>query len=1065
MCLRALVCLLPTLGLAQAAPAAGGDIRGLVKSGTTPLPGVTVTAANTLTGQKGVTATDLNGTYSLHVPASGRYVVRAQMAAFAPATQEAVIHAANPAARVDFELVLLSRVRQQPEAGSDQQALLGGRGFQNLPLTQGENGGNGDRGDQVVPEGMPVPGMSLESPTESVAVSGNILTEMSALSSDEMRQRWQEQREQGGFGPQSGGSIGGGPPFGGSRGGGGAGGGPMIFGGGGRGRFNFNRPHGSLFYTLGDSALDATPYSLTGAPTGKPAYLQQRFGASFGGPLMIPKIYKGSQKTFLFVSYNGSRSQNPFDAFSTVPTDNERNGIFPVTIINPQTGLPFQDNTIPPGMISQTAKNLLPFIPEANLPGSVQNFHFVTSATSNTNDMNLRLMHSLAGAMGPPRRGGPRNLINFGLHFHSSDTGLTNALPSVGGNTSVRSFDIPVGYVRTFGKLTNMLRADFNRNRVLTQNLYAPLALDIAGDAGITGISRNPFDFGLPNLLFTNFAGVQDINPLLRRDQTFTVSDSMVWNHGKHTLRWGGDFRRIQINTETDSNARGSFTFTGLNTAQLQCPSTGCSPVRGTGFDFADFFLGMPQLTSVQFGANNYHFRGNSWDLFVQDEWRLRSNLTLNLGLRYEYVSPFTETNNAIVNLAATPGFTAVTPVLPGELGFPLSLVNPDRNNFAPRLGIAWKPFSKTVVRAGYGINYNTTQYANIVQQLAFQPPFSETQTNVEPVTLPLVPLPLGFSSAAAAVTNNYGVDPNYRLGYVQIWNLNIQRELRPDLVLNVDYTGSKGTHLDILEAPNRTATGLRIPGVQPFLWEASDGNSIAHAASVRLRKRLRNGVSVGGTYTFSKSIDNASSIGGGAAVVAQDAFDLSAERGLSSFDQQHRFTADYLVELPFGHDKRWLAHPGALRAMLGDWQWSGDWSIASGFPFTARVLGDFGDINRGTNGTLRADVTGLPVALPDPTVAEWFNTAAFVVPPDGQFGDAGRNTIRGPTTVLFNMAATKVVPLGDVRVLELRTQVANVFNTPQFTAIDTIVNSPSFGRVISTGSMRKMQIVMRFRF
>jgi hypothetical protein len=239
----------------------------------------------------------------------------------------------------------------------------------------------------------------------------------------------------------------------------------------------------------------------------------------------------------------------------------------------------------------------------------------------------------------------------------------------------------------------------------------------------------------------------------------------------------------------------------------------------------------------------------------------------------------------------------------------------------------------------------------------------------------------------------------------------------------------------------------------------------VAHAGSVRVRKRLQHGIAIGGTYTFFKSIDNASTIGSGATVVAQNAFDLVAERGLSTFDQRHRFTADYLWELPFGEGRRWLANRSALQYLFGGWQWSGDWTIASGTPFTPRVLGSFSDVNRGTNGTLRADVTGQPVALPNPTVAEWFNTAAFVVPPAGQFGDAGRDTIIGPGSVLFDMALTKVIPVAESRMLEVRAQATNIFNTPQFTAIDTTVNSPSFGRVVAAGPMRTMQLVMRFRF
>ena len=590
---------------------------------------------------------------------------------------------------------------------------------------------------------------------------------------------------------------------------------------------------------------------------------------------------------------------------------------------------------------------MLAYIPVPNLPGDFQNFHYITSATSDSDDLNVRLNHTFGAAPAGGRRGGgrnaPRNNLSIGFHYHGSSAHLTNPFPSVGGSTTVRSFDVPVSYTRSIGKLTNIVRADFNRSRTHTQNLYA-FSNDITGALGIAGVSQNPFDWGLPSLSFTDIASLQDTTPALTRNQTYTFSDNVIWNHGKHTWRWGGDFRRVQVNTETDSNPRGSFVFTGLNTSEMSAGQ----PVAGTGYDFADFLLGYPQQTSEQFGQNN-HFHGNFWDLYAQDEWKMRANLTLNLGVRYEYVSPLTEANNRISNLDLSPGVLvqnsaltpSVTPILPGQAGpysggLPASLVRPDRNNFAPRIGFAWKPFPKTVVRGGYGINYNTGAYQGIAQQLAFQPPFSTTATNVQASSSasPNLTLQNGFPAPPpGTITNDYAVNPNYRLGYVQIRNLDIQQQIRPTLLLNIDYTGTKGTDLDILEAPNRTVAGIRIPLVDAFTYENSVADSEANAGSVRLRKRLSKGFSLGGIYTFSKSLDDASSIGagatsgsntpglgaggtgasggsggssgGGAANVAQNPFELSAERGLSSFNQTHKFTADYLLELPFGHDKR----------------------------------------------------------------------------------------------------------------------------------------------------------------
>lgn len=1054
------LCISP-LALAQAPTAF--SVHGFVRSGDTPLPGVTVTITRKLSGDKFTTTTDLDGSYSVSLPQEGDYTLQVQMAGFAPVEKTLSVNPAAPASSVDVPMTLLSRVQQQPEpVPSERRAAYGqgGQRFQNLSVMQAEN--NGDSSNSLTLPGMPVPGIDPNSATESVAVSGNSENpSFAGMSGDEMQQRMQEFRDQqGAFRGGPGGGPGG---FGGPGGGpGGRGGGPGIFFGGfgGHGRFDINRPHGTVYYSVGDAGLDATPYSLTGLPVTKPEYLQNRFGAAIGGPLNIPKIFHGGNKTFFFLHYNGSRNESPYDAFSTVPTLDERAGNFantvytsgllkgqPVQLAGPGTA---NGNTVT--QIDPAAAALLAYIPlpTPGLEGQPQNFHYITSVNNHSNDINLRVNRTLGAApAGPPRRRGPRNNLNFGFHYHTAGNILTNPFPTVSGRTSVRSFDIPVGYTRSFGRLINNFRFDFNRNRISTQNLYAFLT-NVAGNAGITGVATDPFDWGIPNLTFTHYGSLQDTNPVLRRDQTFTFSDSMILNRGKHTWRWGGDFRRLQLNTQTNSNPRGTFTFTG----QL------------SGYDLADFLLGLPQQTSIQYSANGYHFRANSWDLFVQDEWRVRGSLTLNLGLRYEYVSPYTEINNHIVNLDIAPGFTAVAAVRPGQTGpytgtFPASLINPDRNNLAPRVGIAWKIRPKSVLRAGYGINYNTGAYGSMIQQLAFQPPFSFTQTNTQAG----LTLENGFPSSTASVTNNYAVDRNYRLGYVQIWNADLQQEIRPTLILNLDYTGTKGTRLDIVEAPNRTASGILLNGVQPFLWETAAGDSTANAGTVRVRKRLQQGISIGGSYTWSKSIDNASSIGGGGTVVAQDATNLAAERGLSSFDQRHRFTGDYLWELPLGHDRRWLSKSGFARSVLGDWQWGGNWTVATGTPFTPRILGDFADVSRGTNGTLRADVTGQPVSLSNPSISEWFNTAAFIAPPAGQFGNARRNSIEGPHSIIFSMSATKLFPLGNSRTLEFRAQANNIFNHANFSSIDTVVNSPTYGRVTSVMSMRTIQINARFRF
>ena len=221
------------------------------------------------------------------------------------------------------------------------------------------------------------------------------------------------------------------------------------------------------------------------------------------------------------------------------------------------------------------------------------------------------------------------------------------------------------GWVYSRGRVSNNLRFNYNHNHVSTTNLYSGIE-DVAGNAGITGISTDPFDFGLPGLSFTSFGGLSDPTPRRELDQTYTVSDTVAWNRAKHNWRFGGDYRRILQSFRSARNANGSFVFTGFATGDY---SGGTVAAANTGFDFADFLLGLPQQTSLQSGTNSYDFRANSYDLFVQDDWRIRANLTLNLGVRYEYNGPYTEAHNRIVNLDVGPNFTFATPVQPGQTG------------------------------------------------------------------------------------------------------------------------------------------------------------------------------------------------------------------------------------------------------------------------------------------------------------------------------------------------------------------------------------------------------------
>jgi trimeric autotransporter adhesin len=1085
----------PVVPLAQSANC---SIAGVITSAQTPLPGVVVSAVDVEGRPVDVTASGVDGSYVLTIPRLGRYTLKTEFVAFAPLSRDVTVGDASCQQRVDLTMTLASRapVAAALAAGSPGapaapgaarvnggrgagtgRAQAGGRGqqFQSLALLADDSaarGGDAGGMDDAVQALLP-PGFSPETSAESVTAIG------AAQPNDVF------------FGPNGGdlaarlaNAFGGGDALGqgtgagptverggfggpGGPGGGRFGGGGLFGGRGGRA----NQIRGSVYQSFDTSALDAAPFALNGQPTAKPDYLQNRIGATVGGPLVIPKIVN-SPRTFFFLNYTGNHSRNPFDAYSTVPTAAERGGDLSATartILDPATGQPFAGNQIPIARIDPAASALLGLIPLPNQGGNLQNFHTVTTTTSDLDDVNVRLVHTFGampqrgrgagGGRGGGGRGGPGggraggSNLNVTIHFRRSDSTNANAFPTLGGATKLNAWDIPVGYSFTTAGLFHALRFDVNRQHSESQNLFA-FSQNVAGDAGLQNIASDPFDWGAPNLSFGGtLAGIHDMNPSTRTDRTISVGDTIVKTRGRHTMRFGGDYRDIRTDSRTDANARGSFVFSGLY----------------TGLDFSDFLLGLPQQATVQYGPGEEQFRSTSWDLFMQDDWRAGDKVTVNAGLRYEFFSPVAEADDKLSTLDVAPGFAAVSQVIAGGVGpfsgvFDDTIVKPFRGGVAPRIGIAWRPIQGTVVRSGYGINYNSSVYRSIATQLAGQPPFATTNTVL---TTAATPLPLESVLTAAtpiSTTNTYAVDPNYRLGFVQIWNVDVQRDLTRTVQMGVGYTGTKGADLDILRAPNRGPDGLLVPGVPAFLFESSGADSILQSVTFRLRRRLTSGIGAGIAYTLSKSIDDASSIGGTAGIVAQNDRDLEAERGLSSFDQRHRFTGDFTYDLPFGEKKKWF-DSGAAAQWFGNWQLNGNVQLASGTPFTARVLGATTDVAAGVNGTLRANYNGAPIAIGSPTTTDFFNVGAFSVPTPGTFGSAGRNTIIGPGTSVLNLGLTKNISFGTTRGLSIQLLANNVFNTVQFASIDTIVNSRTFGYVTAVRPMRRLQLLFRFRF
>jgi hypothetical protein len=893
----------------------------------------------------------------------------------------------------------------------------------------------------------------------------------------------------GGFGGGSGSPFGGGGPGGGGPGGGFGGGGGGFGGGGGaargwgRNRAQVNRIRGNFTEQYTNSGFDAHPYPLNVLESPRIPSYQETFGFSLGGPLVIPRIYNGSNKTSWFASYNLQRGRTGLDNFSTVPTPVERNGDFSdaaiasgqyagtvPTIYDPLTGAagartPFPENTIPPQRIPAAAQGLLAYIPLPNLPGQVQNFHLqVPLPTANDRVM---------GRIG--QQINSKNSLNVMYYFSRSSSQSVAGFPDLKSRSSSRGQNLSASESRTFDPhLVNTLSFNFNRMRTSSLNSFT-FQQDIAAQLGITGVSTNPFDWAIPAIGFTNFGGLNDPLATLSRPQTIRANDVVIWNHGKHNIRLGGELRRVQQNAETDPNADGTFSFTGYSTSNFN----NGYPVPGTGFDFADFLLGLPQTTSVRYGVASNYLRTWVTTSFIQDDWRASNHWTLNGGVRYEYFQPFNEKFGHVSDLAFGPGFSSpvvITGLQPGSL--PGSLIHGDWHNFSPRLGVAYRPWIQhhLVMRSGYGIFYDGSIYSRMVTNMVDQPPFAQASTltsNPEQV----LTLENGFPALSAnTIHNTYAADTNFRRPYAQTWNFSLEDEIVRNLVLSVGYIGTKGTKLDLLLSPNSvnpSASGSHetsIPGVQQFLYETSGAASIYNGLQVVLRRQFHGGFSMSGFYTWSKSIDDAANIGGSGHNVPQNSFDLEAERALSNFNVGQKLVVNHTYELPFGEQRRFLNRGGFGARVIGNWQLSGVTTLQTGLPLTAAVAGNQSNNNgSGVFASQRPDATGLPVSLrrSERTTLEFFNTGAFALPASGELGTAGRNTITGPGSVTFNMSLGRFFTFSREKGIRGRFSINanNIFNHPNYSGVATTINAQDFGWVTSVAAMRSLNVALRFNF
>jgi len=1127
----------PTAASDQTPEGATISAEGVVHtSDGAPIPGATIRLVNTETEKAWVTWTDISGKFEFPAVPPGHYTATATELGFEQASSREV-ELANGGSK-PIELVLRVSTLAELSEPSPAQGRWGGRrsgGGSSAPPSVGNApaaGGPGARSGRgqlppgvlnAVQQGMANGGFQQTDVTGEAGATGyeasvpggaglqpnvNLLGGGGSSSDAFLLQGTVGQGlsqnagpilvGQGGFDPglgpggfslpgvgtgpgqgpgQLGGGLGGGPPGGGGFGGGNAlfggrgGGGGAGGGGGGRlFRQNVNRVRFSFYDRYSNSAFNARPFAVNGVAAPKISTYDERVGANMGGPLKIPHIYDGSDHTYFFVNYQHETLENPINTYSIVPTVTERAGCYIPSspnsppIFEPFLTTPFPFNTNPIGCpggqqipVSQTAQGLLAYIPLPNQPPTVsgQNYLLLDTTTQNTDIVNTNVLHTINAKWN----------VNGGYSFNSQRSNTLGNFSDIAGTQSTRSQSVTLGLSHNWSPhLVESTQLVWTRNRVkiLSDNSYGP---NITAELGINGASTLPVDFGIPLISFTDFSGLSDPVPSLVRNQTLRVSDGLSWTHNKHTTRFGGEVRRLQYNTETNPIPRGSFIFTGL----------------ATGNDFADFLLGYPQTTGVQFGNPNTYLR--SWGLaaYGQDDWRVTKTFTLLYGLRYDMLTPPIELYNNIVNLDVNPDIANMTSpcttecvvrVQPGQAGpfsglVPRALVHGKYNNFEPRIGIAWQPKfikPKTVVRAGYSIFYNESIYVTLAKQLVYQPPIDTTQTLVSSSTAPLTfqngLLP---QQGTIPLLNTASVDPFYKPGYAQIWTLGTETSFSQNWILDLTYTGTKGTDLDILRAPNRAPLGTPQDDIQAnridpeatgFTLDQSGANSNFNALQVRVVHRFTHGFQLQGIYTYGKSLDDASSIGGTAATVEQqDGLQyLHKEYGLSTFDIRHQFRALSMWELPFGERHR-LANHGWPSHVFSDWRLQNIFTWQTGTPFTVLLGGAASDNGTGVNFSLRPNSNGNPnLGICGGTRTVFFNTNVFSLPVDANdnlaYGDEPRGAVEGPCLFSWNSALAKTIRFGPERrrTANFSWQIQNLTNTPSFTGIGTTL--PCFGTV-----------------
>ncbi len=809
-----------------------------------------------------------------------------------------------------------------------------------------------------------------------------------------------------------------------------------------------NQVHGSAFEYVRNDAFDArTFFESPTAP--KIPFRRNQFGGDFGGPLVIPKVYNGKNKTFFFVDYEGLRQVQSTAALDTVLTPKMRTGDFselstpihdPLLPGNPN----LSGNIIPTADIAPAALKLLQFMPPPNAPGLTSNY----VAKVVTNDSWDQTVDRVDQNIGEKTR------LFFRIAY-ISDVPVNGATNPTGGQESPNNdTNFVVGYTQTI-KPTIVNDFRIGRQSLTTNSVnyfYGNPALQaLAKTVNIPGFEYSSANPGVPLIATTGYMTIGNgATNWFQTDETWEVNDQFSYIHGAHSIMAGFDLSKFRTGRSAVNEPQGQFNFSGQ--------ASGSAP--------ADFMLGIPLSDTTP--APEIPGLVAQWrdGFFALDKWNATHKLTLNIGVRYEVpTAPYTINGNATILNATN---TALIPANPPQPGF--VFVHPPRNSFGPRVGIVYRLTDKWVMRGGFGIYYNPNQM-NSWTFLNTNPPFSpvllyQNTDFTNPTVTFANPTPSSSLKGANPTPNVITPGLPWLTGTMNQWSFDVERALWQNAGLDVQYLGNYAYHLDT-SFHNNTP----LPGPGPIqsrrpnqLWgdiRTISNNEISHynALNVILTQRMSHGATLLVSYTWSHSLDEGTDSNGGGQPM--DPYDWMLDYGNSNWDIRHRLVADYVYALPFFKSS---SNP-VERNLLGGWQLNGITTLQGGMPFNVVMGSDIA--NNGIRGIQRPNILGTPYATcGSGHLTHCITPSVFAVPAPYTFGDTARNILSGPGRVNFDFSLFKNVPIRERASVQFRAEFFNLFNTPQFSNPNSTFGAASFGNVTSTSyNNREIQFALKFLF